>query len=171
MYFFSNETVTLALLIVTVIVPAASLGLLRLSGRNISIGLRGREQTAEKHTFTLTMNNPDIIPVAAADIEVRCSNKRTGELDSYRISRSLPPRGNCETVLDVVPGHAGRYEISAVASPLISHPILATFCLNISANNELAIVSLLILKILLPIIGCLIDFEKRKSKYTKYLLI
>ena len=118
LYFFSNETVTLALLIVTVIVPAASLGLLRLSGRNISIGLRGREQTAEKHSFTLTMNNPDIIPVAAADIEVRCSNKRTGELDSYRISRSLPPRGNCETVLDVVPGHAGRYEISAVSAEL-----------------------------------------------------
>lgn len=118
LYLFSNETVTLALLITAIAVPAASLGLLRFSGRNISISLEGKAPSADHRNVLLTMTNPDIIPVASVDVEVRCVNKRTGETDVYRISRPLPPKGSCETELEVIPGHAGRYVVSIVSAEI-----------------------------------------------------
>ena len=118
LYLFSNETVTLALLAVMLILPAASLGLLRFSGRNIDIGLSSTEPSPDKHTVLLTMSNPDLIPVASVDVEVRCINLRTGETDGYTISRALPPRGHSETPLEIIPGHAGRYEVSIASAEI-----------------------------------------------------
>ena len=118
LYLFSNETVTLAVLIVLIVLPAASLGLLRISGRNISIGLSGTDPSPDKHTVLLTMSNPDMIPVASADVDVSCVNLRTGETDSYSVSKALPPRGHSETALEVIPGHAGRYKVSIVSAQI-----------------------------------------------------
>ena len=112
LYLFSNGTATMALLVVAIILPAASWGLLKFSGRNISIDLARTETSPDRHSVILKMDNPDIIPVASADVDISCTNRRTGEADSYTVSKPLPPRGSSETELEIIPGHAGRYEVS-----------------------------------------------------------
>lgn len=118
LYLFSNGTVTLALLITMIVLPALSIGLLKLTGRNITVSLAAADQSPDRHTILLTISNPDIVPVASAEVEVSCTNRRTGETDGYEVKRALPPRGRIETELEVVPGHAGRYVVSIVSAEI-----------------------------------------------------
>ena len=122
LYLFSNESVTLALLLALILIPLASVGLLRLSGKNLSISLTEDTSDPERKKVRLILDNPDILPVAAADTEVRCVNLRTGEADSSVFSRGIPPRSKRESQMEIIPGHAGRYEV-AVASATISDPL------------------------------------------------
>ena len=119
LYLFSNGTVTLALLIAVIIIPAVSIGLLRFTGRHLDISLKSADPSPDRHIVLLTMNNPDLVPVAAAEVEVSCTNKRTGETDGYEIRRALPPRGRSEEPLEIIPGHAGRYAVSIVSADIV----------------------------------------------------
>ena len=64
LYLFSNESVTLALLLALILIPLASVGLLRLSGKNLSISLTEDTSDPERKKVRLILDNPDILPVA-----------------------------------------------------------------------------------------------------------
>ena len=115
LYLFSNETVTLALLLAIIAMLPASFLLLRLSRRSLAISLSDAMRSDNKSTFTLTIKNNGWLPVASAEVEVRCENLRTGETDTYRIHRGLMPRKSAEAKIEVSPTHAGRYELSVSA--------------------------------------------------------
>ena len=57
LYLFSNETVTLALLLALIAVLPESFLLLRLSRRSIEVSLSDAVRTDNKSSFTLTMKN------------------------------------------------------------------------------------------------------------------
>ena len=88
LYFFDNETVTLALLLALIILPAVSIGLLALSGKNLTVRMGDSPVVGERPTMRLTIENPGIMPVANAELEVVCENLRTGETDSTVIQVS-----------------------------------------------------------------------------------
>lgn len=122
LYFFDNETITLALLAVLLVVPAASIGLLALSGRNLRISMERTSQPSENPVVRVRIENPDFVPLAAVEAEVTCTNLRTGEADSYYIRNTPRPKSTQEFDLEVLPKHAGRYEI-AVTSALLTDPL------------------------------------------------
>ena len=122
LYFFNNETVTLALLAALIVMPAASIGLLALSGKNFSISMERAPQTAENPVIRVRIENPDFIPLSTVEAEVTCTNLRTGEADSYIISKTPRPKSTQEIDLELMPKHAGRYEIS-VSSAVLTDPL------------------------------------------------
>lgn len=122
LYFFSNETVTLALLLALIAAVPVSLLMLRLTYKNLLVSLEGPAVSGGKQVFTLQLRNSGLLPLVIGSIEVRCANLRTGETDHYEIRRSLGPRGKAKAELTVTPGHAGVYELS-VSSARISDPL------------------------------------------------
>ena len=122
LYLFDNETVTLALLLALIVMPAVSVGLLALSGRNFRISMERAAQSGENPVVRVRIENPDIIPLAAVEAEVLCTNLRTGEADSYIIRNTPRPKSTQEIDLEVMPKNAGRYEI-AVSSAVLTDPL------------------------------------------------
>jgi uncharacterized protein (DUF58 family) len=122
MYFFDNETVTLALLAALIVMPAVSIGLLALSGRKFRVSMERTSQTGENPAVKVRIENHDLIPIASSEAEVVCTNLRTGETDSCVISSTPRPGGTKEADLEILPRNAGRYEIS-VSSATISDPL------------------------------------------------
>ena len=118
LYFFNNETVTLALLAALIVMPAASIGLLALSGKNFSISMERAPQTAENPVIRVRIENPDFIPLSTVEAEVTCTNLRTGEADSYIISKTPRPKSTQEIDLELMPKHAGRYKVSIVSAQI-----------------------------------------------------
>ncbi len=122
LYIFDNESVTLALLLALIVMPVVSVGLLALSGRNFRISMERTTQPDENPVVRVTTENPDLVPLAAVEAEVVCTNLRTGEADSYVI-RSTPRPKRTQTIdLEVLPKNAGRYEI-AVSSAVLTDPL------------------------------------------------
>lgn len=122
LYLFSNESVTLALLISVIIAVPVSLLMLRLTYRNFEAGLSDAETSYGKYSFVLNLRNNGILPIASVETEVRCTNLRTGESDIYTVRRGIGPRGEREITMDVYPSHAGRYLLS-VSSARITDPL------------------------------------------------
>ena len=122
LYLFDNETVTLALLLALVVMPAVSVGLLAMSGRNLRISMERAAQTGENPVIKVRIENPDFIPLASVEAEVVCTNLRTGEADSYIIRNTPMPKSTQEISLEVMPRNAGRYEI-AVSSAVLTDPL------------------------------------------------
>ncbi|MBQ6623557.1 MAG: DUF58 domain-containing protein [Mogibacterium sp.] len=123
LYFFDNETVTLALLLAIIILPAVSIGLLALSGKNLTVKMGDSPVVGDKPTMRLTIENPGIMPVANAELEVVCENLRTGETDSTVIHVSPGPKSKKEIDFEVLSGHAGRYRIH-VTDALVWDPLM-----------------------------------------------
>ena len=123
LYIFDNETVTLALLVSLIVMPAASIGLLALSGKHLRYSMERANQDTDKPVIQVNIENPDIIPIASVDSEIKCENLRTGETDSYVISSRPRPKSTQKIQLEVLPEHAGRYCIS-VASAMLTDPLL-----------------------------------------------
>ncbi len=122
LYLFDNETVTLALLVALIVMPAVSLGMLALSGRDLRVSMEKTTQTGENPVMRVTIENPDLVPLASVEAEVMCENLRTGEADSYVISDAPRPKGRKDIDLEILPKNAGRYKIS-VASAEITDPL------------------------------------------------
>ena len=123
LYFFDNDSVTLALLLALIVMPAVSIGLLALSGKNLSVSMEESDEVSEKPLIKLTIDNPGIMPVANAELEVICENLRTGETDSTMIQTSPGPKSRKEVDFEVLSGHAGRYRIR-VADAIIRDPLM-----------------------------------------------
>ena len=77
-YLFSNETVTLALLIACVAVPLFSAVLLACCGRKLKVSLDAPDKNGAG-AFSLIFDNDSILPVFSLQAEAVCSNLRTGE--------------------------------------------------------------------------------------------
>ena len=122
LYFFDNEPVTLALLLALVVMPAVSIGLLALSGRNFAIAMERTAQEGENPVVKVRIENPDLVPLASVEAEVVCTNLRTGEADSYVIRNTPRPKSTQEINLEIMPNNAGRYEI-AVSSAMLTDPL------------------------------------------------
>ncbi len=122
LYIFDNETVTLALLAALIVMPAVSVGLLALSGKNLKISMQRDTQSDENPVIRVTIENPDFVPLSAVEAEVACTNLRTGETDSFIIRNTPRPKSTQETYFELMPKHAGRYEVS-VASAVLSDPL------------------------------------------------
>ncbi len=143
LYFFDNETVTLALLVSLIVMPAVSIGLLALSGKHLGISMQRNaemegqiasgkaaadkdrndsEITAVHPVMRVSIENPDIIPIATVESEIVCENLRTGEADSYNVTCRPRPRSTQDIDLEIIPEHAGRYSIS-VANAVMSDPL------------------------------------------------
>jgi len=122
LYLFSNGTVTLALLAALIAALPASYALFRMGGDHVSLSLREGEALDGHKSFILSMKNDGIMPVAAVEANAACVNLRTGETETIEIIRSLGPRKTKEIPLEIVPGHAGRYELT-VDSALIRDPL------------------------------------------------
>lgn len=119
LYLFSNESVTLALLISVILAMPVSYLMLRLTYGNVELSIRDDGAGAETRSYALCMKNMGALPVANTEAEVTCMNLRTGETDSYVISGGIMPRRIKETGLDVTPVHAGRYEISVTSARVV----------------------------------------------------
>ena len=122
LYLFDNESVTLALLAALIVMPLASIGLLALSGRNFGISMSRAAQNSENPVIRITIENPDIVPLAAVEAEVVCTNLRTRESDSYFIRNTPRPKSTQTVDLEIMPKYAGRYEIS-VAAAILTDPL------------------------------------------------
>ncbi len=108
LYLFSNETVTLALLISLIAAPFISLGFMSASGKNLKIEL----EAVETNKYVLKMHNPDIMPIADVTMNINCRNLRTGEFEVIPVTSNLGPKSRKEIPFEFTAGHAGRYEIS-----------------------------------------------------------
>lgn len=122
LYLFDNETVTLALLVALVVMPAVSVGMLALSGRDLRVSMERIPHAGENLAVRVSIENPDIVPLASVEAEVTCENLRTGEVDSQMISDTPRPKGRKDVDLEIMPRNAGRYKVS-VASAEIADPL------------------------------------------------
>ena len=122
LYLFSNGSVTLALLAALIAALPASYALLRLTAGKLEMSLKEAGETDGRKDFMLRLKNNGILPIAVAEAEAVCVNLRTGETESFVISRSLGPRKIKNIPLEVVPGHAGRYELT-VGSACVRDPL------------------------------------------------
>lgn len=111
LYFFANETVTLALLVALIVMPLVSIGMLALSGRGLRAWMSDSDAVTDAASMKLTIQNPSLMPVANAEMEVVCENLRTGETDSTVIHSSPAPKSKKEMDFEVHSGHAGRYRV------------------------------------------------------------
>ena len=99
----------------------------RKSGRNTE---HSKDQKAlsfdpDHPAVRVRIENPDIIPLASVEAEVTCTNLRTGETDSYIIRNTPRPKSTQEIGLEIMPKHAGRYEVS-VSSAVLTDPLQIT---------------------------------------------
>ena len=139
LYFFDNETITLALLAALIVMPAVSLGMLALSGRDLTVVMEKAPQTGENPAIRVSIENPNIVPLASVEVEVACENLRTGEVDTQIITDTPRPKGRKDIILEIIPRNAGRYKI-AVSSAEIRDPLrLASRSANCSGCEYLTI--------------------------------
>ena len=122
LWFFNNESVTLALLITLAAAPPLSFAVLRLTSGMLSVSVEEKNVSETMHSFVLVLDNKGCLPIASAGCEIRCTNLRTGETDTYSINESIMPRRVKEIAMELVPVHAGRYIIS-VSSGDIKDPL------------------------------------------------
>ncbi|MBR3200898.1 MAG: DUF58 domain-containing protein [Mogibacterium sp.] len=122
LYLFSNGSVTLALLVALVAALPASYALLRLTAGKVSLSLYDAGLKDDRRVFTLNLKNEGVLPVAMVESAVVCTNLRTGETESFAINESLGPHGTKDVGIEIIPGHAGRYELS-VDPPLVRDPL------------------------------------------------
>ena len=122
LWFFDNESVTLALLITLAAVLPLSFAMLRLTSGKLSVSVEEKTSSGNVHTFALVLMNKGLLPIPSASCEVRCVNLRTGETDTYSINESILPRKTKEIAMELAPVHAGRYVIS-VDSVVIKDPL------------------------------------------------
>ena len=122
LYLFSNGSVTLALLVALVAALPASYALLRLTAGKVSLSLNDAGLKDDRRMFTLNLKNEGVLPVAMVESAVVCTNLRTGETESFAINESLGPHGTKDVGIEIIPGHAGRYELS-VEPPLVRDPL------------------------------------------------
>ena len=122
LYLFSNGSVTLALLAALIAALPASYALLRLTAGHIDVSLSEGEVTDNCRSFILSLKNKGILPVASVEAEAVCVNLRTGEAESFVINKGLGPRKTKEVALEVVPSHAGRYDLT-VGTAVIRDPL------------------------------------------------
>ena len=122
LYLFSNGSVTLALLVALIAALPLSYAFLRLNGKKIELSLRENETADDTKEFVFEMKNKGILPVAAVEAKAVCVNLRTGENETLEISRSLGPRKTKEVPVQIVPAHAGRYEMT-VSDVRIKDPL------------------------------------------------
>ena len=137
LYFFANETVTLALLLTLIVMPLASLGLLALSGRRLTVSMEEAPASVENPgspVMRFRMENRDILPIALAEMEVVCENLRTGETDSFVISESPGPKRKKEIDFEVDSSRAGRYRIYVQAAKIYDPLMLA--CKTVSCDDS-----------------------------------
>lgn len=113
LWFFANESTTLALLIALIAVLPVSFLLLRFCSQNLDVILSDARQLDSMSVFTLTLKNNGWLPISAAEVEIRCENLRTGESDLFIVRRGLMPHKSAEVKIEVTPTHAGRYELAA----------------------------------------------------------
>ena len=122
LYLFSNGSVTLALLAALIAALPASYALLILTAGHLDVSLKEGEVADGSRTFILDIRNKGILPVASVEAEAVCVNLRTGETESFVINRGLRPRKTKEVALEVVPSHAGRYDLT-VGTAVIRDPL------------------------------------------------
>lgn len=122
LYLFSNDTVTLALLVALIAALPASYALLRFTAGNVEIDLKDAGLKDEHRIFELSFKNKGVIPVASVETMAQCTNLRTGETESFAINKSLGPHAAKTADLEIIPGHAGRYELS-VSSAVMRDPL------------------------------------------------
>ena len=122
LYLFSNETVTLALLISLIIATPVSYLLLKFTADNVEVSLSDKLISPEQSSFVMNIANKGILPIPLVELDLRCGNLRIGDSDIYTVRRSLMPHGSAEVSIDVKPSHAGRYELS-IDSAQISDPL------------------------------------------------
>ena len=122
LYLFSNDTVTLALLVALIAALPASYALLRLTAGKVELELKDAGLKDEHRLFELSFKNKGMIPVALVETMAQCTNLRTGETESFAINKSLGPNGTKTADLEIIPGHAGRYELS-VSSAVVRDPL------------------------------------------------
>lgn len=122
LYLFSNGSVTLALLVALIAALPVSYVLLRLTSGHLDISLREDAVSESRRTFILSLKNKSIMPIASVEAEAECTNVRTGETESFVISRSLGPRKTKDIALEMVPGHAGHYDLT-VSTAVIRDPL------------------------------------------------
>ena len=115
LYLFSNGSVTLALLVALITALPLSYAFLRLNGKKIEMSLKENETEDNTREFILEIRNRGIIPVAAVEATAVCVNLRTGETESLEISSTLGPRKAKKVPLQIIPAHAGRYELTVSA--------------------------------------------------------
>ena len=122
LYLFSNDTVTLALLVALIAALPASYALLRFTAGNVEMDLKDAGLKDEHRIFELSFKNKGVIPVASVETMAQCTNLRTGETESFAINKSLGPHAAKTADLEIIPGHAGRYELS-VSSAVMRDPL------------------------------------------------
>ena len=113
LYLFANGSVTLAFLAALIAALPVSYALFRRSARQTELELKESGDPEDRMTFGLVMKNKGILPVALIETDVVCENLRTGERESFTVSRSLGPRKTKTAELEIVPEHAGRYSLTA----------------------------------------------------------
>ena len=112
LYLFSNGSVTLALLAGLIAALPASYALFRLAAGNLELSLNGKELQDDHRSFVLDLKNKGLLPISHVEAEAVCTNLRTGEVESLPVTASLGPHGKKGIGLEMVPSHAGRYELS-----------------------------------------------------------
>ena len=117
LYLFSNESVTLALLIAVIAALPLSFAMLKLTYKHFE--LEFLEDEGMEGGFILKMRNTGALPIASAEAEIRCTNLRTGENDSYVVTRDLMPHRVKDIKLNMHPVHAGRYELSVTSARVL----------------------------------------------------
>ena len=122
LYIFSNGSVTLALLVALIAALPASYALLRMAAGKVELSLTDGGLADDHRIFVLSLKNKGAMPVASVETEAVCTNLRTGETDSFTIKRSLGPRKTVVVPLEILPTHAGRYELT-LSKPVMRDPL------------------------------------------------
>lgn len=111
LFLFSNGSVTLAILVALAAALPVSYACFRGSLKNVSLALRDGSDPENSNVFTLVMKNAGVVPVASVEVTALCENLRTGEQETFPVSAGLGPKKTKEIALEVMPEHAGRYEL------------------------------------------------------------
>lgn len=122
LYLFSNGSVTLALLVALIAALPVSFAILKLTAGKVELSLTDGGFADDHRVFVLSFKNKGAMPVASVETEAVCKNLRTGESDSFSITRSLGPNKTVEVPIEILPTHAGRYELS-LSSPVMRDPL------------------------------------------------
>ena len=121
MYFFSNGSVTLALLVALIAALPLSYAMLRLTADKTELSVSEAVTEEGKRKYVLSFRNKGILPVAAVETDVLCANLRNGGTDTHHINMSLGPHASRNIEIEMDPPHAGRYEFTAGQLRIMDH--------------------------------------------------
>ena len=113
LYLFSNESVTLALLLVCLLMPVVSAVVLLFSSKKVRVRFDSAEVNEENIRFKVVIDNPGILPMPEIEIPVRCTNLRTGETDEVTINGSAMSKNERAVFIETASRHSGRYELTS----------------------------------------------------------